>query len=192
MSNYVYTNDGLINADELMHYGVPGMKWGHRKTTVAQDRVNRKKSEKKQAMSYHDKRLKKIESKYAKKQAAAKAAYTAKRNSLRDRNALESAYRQSKKEVSSNKFDYAIARRKAKVDKSYKQSKEYQNIKQKYVRDKVDRVLYGKAGRLKIKTLKQSGYTEFGARLMTVLGGQRVRLTEFKRGAKYEDLTKDE
>lgn len=32
MSNYIYTNEGLVNADELMHYGVPGMRWGHRKT----------------------------------------------------------------------------------------------------------------------------------------------------------------
>lgn len=31
MSNYIYTADGLVNADELMHYGVPGMRWGHRK-----------------------------------------------------------------------------------------------------------------------------------------------------------------
>ena len=31
MSNYIYTNDGLVNADELAHYGVPGMRWGHKK-----------------------------------------------------------------------------------------------------------------------------------------------------------------
>ena len=35
MSNYIYTNDGLVNVDELMHYGVPGMRWGHRKNRYA-------------------------------------------------------------------------------------------------------------------------------------------------------------
>ena len=35
MSNYIYTNDGLINADDLMHYGVPGMRWGHRRNRYA-------------------------------------------------------------------------------------------------------------------------------------------------------------
>lgn len=35
MSNYIYTNEGLVNADELMHYGVPGMRWGHRKNRYA-------------------------------------------------------------------------------------------------------------------------------------------------------------
>lgn len=33
MSNYIYTNEGLVNADELMHYGVPGMRWGRRKSS---------------------------------------------------------------------------------------------------------------------------------------------------------------
>lgn len=35
MSNYIYTNDGLVNEDELAHYGVPGMRWGRRKNPYA-------------------------------------------------------------------------------------------------------------------------------------------------------------
>ena len=33
MANYTFVNGELQNADELMHYGVVGMKWGHRRAT---------------------------------------------------------------------------------------------------------------------------------------------------------------
>lgn len=31
MADYIYTNEGLVNTDELAHHGIPGMKWGIRR-----------------------------------------------------------------------------------------------------------------------------------------------------------------
>lgn len=45
-SNYIYSNGQLYNTDELMHYGVPGMRWGHRKAKMQQIRANRKQRKK--------------------------------------------------------------------------------------------------------------------------------------------------
>jgi hypothetical protein len=44
MSDYIYTSNGLVNADDLMHYGVPGMKWGHRKRYTLTGKYERRRS----------------------------------------------------------------------------------------------------------------------------------------------------
>lgn len=41
-SDYIYTNEGLISVNELMHYGVPGMRWGHRRYYNANGTLNAK------------------------------------------------------------------------------------------------------------------------------------------------------
>lgn len=66
MSNYIYTNEGLVNADELMHYGVPGMRWGHRKNRyvgVSTDGSKRRAAEKARQQMISAKRNKRTKQK---------------------------------------------------------------------------------------------------------------------------------
>ena len=48
MSDYIYTSDGeLYHADELYHYGVPGMKWRKRKARPLSDVQKARRADKK-------------------------------------------------------------------------------------------------------------------------------------------------
>lgn len=41
-NDYIYTNEGLVSVNELMHYGVPGMRWGHRRYQNSNGTLNDK------------------------------------------------------------------------------------------------------------------------------------------------------
>lgn len=55
MSNYVIVGGDLVNCDELMHYGVKGMKWGVRRARKQEARALRKATKKYGTSEYDEK-----------------------------------------------------------------------------------------------------------------------------------------
>lgn len=150
MSNYIYTNDGLVNTDELMHYGVPGMRWGHRKgayskVSRADRNIGRYKTYKKNNANT-----------YKQMNAEAKSKYYTSSNKYKNTVAKNKALYDRTEVVN----DYNIAKQKAKKDKTYKKSKEYVAAKQKYGKQFTQDYVYGPAGSVRIDTLKNRGYSE--------------------------------
>lgn len=150
MSNYIYTNEGLVNADELMHYGVPGMRWGHRKGAYSKasraDRaIGRYKTNKKNNRNIIDQWNSEAKSKYYTSSKKYKNA-VAKNKAILDRTDINN--------------DFAIAKQKARKDKTYKKSKEYITAKKAYGKQFTRDLIYGPAGNIRIETLKNRGYSD--------------------------------
>ena len=146
-----------MNDHELYHYGVPGMKWGVRKkyqawkeksankkirryeTTREQNKLERKNWDADARDDYSKpKQAKKLNTKLA----SNKAAY----------------------ETSEVTNKYLIAVQKARKDKSYKNSNEYQKAKMDFGREQKQQFIYGPYGSHRINTLKNLGKTEAQAK----------------------------
>ena len=73
---------------------------------------------------------------------------------------------------------YAIAKQKAKLDKNYKNSKEYTTTKKAFNKKLADDIIYGPGGHITIETLKNQGYSEKQAKGRTIvkqlIGGAAV------------------
>lgn len=122
MSNYIYTNEGLVNVDELTHYGIPGMKWGKRKSSYTYAYGQTPKSGYQKAMRSLG------GTKFAKKAIAnSKLSGSQKKKALEEQAVLadEKAYNKAKRKAAKTggTMTYDIATKKYSVDVSTDGSK---------------------------------------------------------------------
>lgn len=165
MSNHILTADGHLyhcdsTGDELYHYGVPGMKWGHRR---AQKRIQRA-----------DRRIRKIEKtraqnklEYEEMKAESRDIYSGKKKAKKLAKSL--AGDKAFYDTSETTNKYLIARQKAKKDKAYKNSAEYKQARTAYGKQHTQQVLFGTAGHHRIETLKNMGVSEKKAKVRTAV-----------------------
>lgn len=129
MSNYIYTNNGeLVSEDELLHYGVPGMKWGHRKARPMSDldraRSNYKAANKEYSRSYnkaHSYSARRPISQFINKKAKAES----------DRRWADAAGKAQKVNAAKNAYKKAKKSAVANYDKKFKDADKAQNVADK-------------------------------------------------------------
>ena len=111
----------IVYSDELYHYGVPGMRWGHRKREAKTEYRRRLGA----SLDKYDKTIERIEKPYKRGQTLSK------KDQERERKALNTQVREADKA----KSDYKKAKADIKAEKKeYKQSAEYKAKRAKAVK----------------------------------------------------------
>lgn len=149
------------STNELYHHGVIGMKWHNHKTKAANRAIDMRETLQKNNKNAYDNMTRDAKSRYANN--------TKKLNKV---NARNKALYDSTDVI--NK--YAIAKQKAKLDKNYKNSKEYNTTKKAFNKKLADDFIYGPNGHIRIETLKNQGYSEKQAK-------GRIMIKQFIGGA---------
>lgn len=146
--------------NELYHHGVKGMRWGvrkaERKATRRDIKINRSintiEKVKQRNQKTYDTAVKGAERRFGNNPKKAMV--------LKNKKARLKAY----KEIGDAKTNFDIARRKAKLDPTYKQSASYKKAKQTYAKQAMERFLYGEEGQIQLHTLRNKGLNERQAR----------------------------
>lgn len=151
----------------LYHYGVPGMKWGQRRAQKRAARADRRLSKAIAARQHRKKQYimadKKARSKYGNNPKS---------------EPLNKALAKNKAKYTNDKIyhDYNVARKKAKKDPNYKNSKEYITAKKTYNKRLTNNLLYGAKDVQKVDELKYRGYTDKQAKTRVIVASAATAL----------------
>lgn len=178
MSEYILVAGELYHADELMHYGVLGMKWGHRK---AQRNIVKNEKLNKKALKYDIKSAKftkKSEKKHAKwdlgrsNRAAIKSAKLQQKSAKLKRKALKvDEGKRIKLEKKAGKLDYKAAKKTIKGNRLSKTTG-YGMVAMRYS-VKSDKVA-AKAAKARMKMAKNQAYIDMFNRKVNSLSNEEL------------------